>query len=102
MKPIRAALVVGVLLTAAVAHAQGPLSGACQTQFGICPAPVAPVGAPCMCGPGHPGRMIYQGGPAPVPMGAACATRFGVCPMPYPAPIGTPCGCGRDPGQIIR
>src|SRR5687768_8272832 len=46
----------------ASSQAQVPLSTACQTAFGICPAAVAPVGAPCSCfGPrgADPGRMIY-------------------------------------------
>ena len=29
----------------------------CQTQFGICPIPPAPIGAPCFCGQ-VPGRVV--------------------------------------------
>lgn len=89
-----------------------PLSSACQTQFGVCLAPLAPVGAPCTCGPGHAGRMIFAP-PAPPPPGiaqqgrltTACGTPFGVCRTQFPAPIGAPCTCmgprGPDAGQMI-
>lgn len=94
------------------AGAQAPLTNACQTQFGVCFTQLAPVGAPCMCGPGgpaHQGRMIFtapppvqmQAPPPQLPASIACGTRFGVCQMPFPAPVGTPCSCGTDPGQII-
>jgi hypothetical protein len=110
MQPTKVAMVMaaGALISSLAAQAQVPLSGACQTQFGVCPAPVAPVGAPCICGPGHQGRMIFMnpqgvGGPPPsVPMGNMCGTRFGVCLTPSFAPFGSPCGCGPDPGQIVR
>lgn len=93
-----------------------PLSNACQTRFGICPAPIAPVGAPCVCGMGDPGRMIF----APMqqqqmrppqdfrqqrPLTTACGTPFGVCQTPFAAPAGAPCTCvgprGPDAGQMI-
>jgi hypothetical protein len=108
-----AVLLAAVLLPVA-GHAQVPLTNACQTQFGVCLAPVAPVGTPCSCipayGPPHPGRMIFTsppGGPAQAPMNPAgppisnaCGTQFGVCPV-MPAPVGSPCGCGPHPGQVI-
>lgn len=94
---------------------QVPLSQACQTPFGVCPAPVAPVGALCTCfGPRGPdaGRMIYA--PPPQQAGAPnvlpllsnlCRTPFGVCQMPFQAPVSTQCACmgprGPDPGQVI-
>lgn len=101
------ALLLGTLVLAFSAHAQAPLSSACQTQFGICPAPVAPVGAPCACGPGHPGRMIFMApqGPGMAPpglMSMACGTQYGICPTPFAAPVGSPCGCGSHPGRMIR
>ena len=104
IRPAIAAL-AGALVFAAVAHAQVPLSAACQTQFGVCPAPTAPVGAPCVCGPGHPGRMIFMSGGgsmAPQPaMSRYCGTQFGACPTPFAAPVGSPCGCGVYPGRML-
>ena len=107
-----------ILLSASVfastVYAQAPLSNACQTQRGICMAAVAPVGAPCYCyAPGRPpdeGRMVFtprqvpQAGPPQAQqqnVSAACGTRNGVCQVPVAAPVGSPCTCGRDPGQII-
>lgn len=94
--------------------AQGPaLSNACRTQFGVCLAPVAPVGAPCVCGAGDPGRMIFAPPSQQVPsnpaqqgrLTTACATQFGVCQTRSPAPMGAPCTCsgsrGPDPGQMV-
>jgi len=97
------------------AHAEVPLSTACQTAFGVCPAPVAPVGTLCRCvgprGP-DPGRMIY-GTKYPatgsanqrVPVSNACATNFGVCSLPFQAPLGAPCTCtgvrGADVGRAV-
>ena len=92
-----------------------PLSSACQTQFGVCLAPKAPVGAPCTCGYGDPGRMIFapmqqqQQRPSNFPqqnrLTTACGTPFGVCQMQFPAPVGAPCTCygprGPDKGQMI-
>ena len=92
-------------------EAQGPpLSDACQTAFGVCRAPVAPVGAPCTCfgprGP-DPGRMLFiPSSPSQQQQtfSTACATPFGVC-QTSPAPIGAPCRCfgprGPDPGRVI-
>lgn len=40
--------------------------------------------------------------------GSRCQTRFGICPMLDPAgqsillPLGSPCGCGGDPGFVIQ
>lgn len=93
-------------------EAQGPpLSNACQTAYGVCPAPVAPVGAPCMCIGRDPGRMIFAPPALPPPgfphqerLSTACGTRFGVC-QTAPAPTGAPCTCvgprGPDAGQMI-
>ena len=107
----------GLLLTAlglvSGSEAQAPsLSNACQTGFGVCPAPMAPVGAPCVCGPGHPGRMIFappsQLSPGAAQQGrltTACGTPFGVCQTPFPGPVGSSCTCvgprGPDAGQMI-
>lgn len=111
---LNAIFALGTVLYAASVGAQVPLSNACQTNFGVCPAPVAPVGAPCTCfgdQRGHdPGRMIYvtpSGRPGPgfqSPVSNFCATPFGVCQMPFQAPVNTPCTCvgprGPDPGRI--
>lgn len=96
------------------AHAQqAPLTNACQTAYGVCFVGVAPVGAPCGCVPApnmlHPGRMVFLPPAQPSnqvraqsikPISTACGTRFGVCQV-GPAPVGSPCGCGSDPGQRI-
>jgi hypothetical protein len=120
VKRMGGAVVVAIMGLASAGQAQ-PLSNACQTQYGVCSAPLAPVGAPCVCGPGHPGRMLFatsEGsawqGPSEAPGwqspsrgrgSTGCATPFGVCQVPYPAPIGSPCTClgprGPDRGQII-
>ena len=109
---LNAIFALGTVLYAANVGAQVPLSNACQTNFGVCSAPVAPVGAPCTCfssqrGP-DPGRMIYTGGPGAgiqSPMSNFCGTQFGVCQMPFQAPVNTPCTCvgprGPDPGRVI-
>jgi hypothetical protein len=88
-----------------------PLSNACQTAFGVCPAPLAPVGAPCLCVGKDPGRMIFMPFNSPPPVqqqtfSTSCATAFGVC-QTSPAPVGGPCTCfgpgGRpDAGRVIR
>jgi len=60
------ALLLAVLGLVSGSEAQGPaLTSACQTQYGVCLAPVAPVGAPCVCGRGDPGRMIFAPQQAP-------------------------------------
>ena len=110
------AILVGAAALAAVAYADAPFTNACQTPFGVCFVGPAPVGAPCTCVPApgvyHPGRMTFLEAPSrPAtahrppppnfhPISNACGTRFGVCQV-MPAPVGSGCGCGRDPGQII-
>lgn len=106
-----AILAWGAIGLATSAIAEVPTSSTCQTRYGICRAPVAPVGAPCVCGRGDPGRMIYapvqQSSPRiqQVPMSNACRTAYGVCAMPFGAPVGAPCACvgprGQDPGQVV-
>jgi hypothetical protein len=115
MSAIRVLLALTIAAIPFSAHSQ---TNACQTFRGVCFLPVVgPVGAPCQCfpayGPPDPGRLIFLGGPPPVqgpppnigdtgraPISNACGTRFGVC-QTMPAPIGSGCFCGRDPGQII-
>jgi hypothetical protein len=115
-KHVATGLLLTLIALVSGSEAQGPtLSNACRTQFGVCLAPTAPVGAPCFCGTGDPGRMIFapsQGSqqfPQQFPQQGgfttACATQFGVCQTPSPRPIGAPCTCsgprGADPGQMI-
>ena len=111
-KQVSAGLLLTLFASVSGSEAQGPtLSTACRTQFGVCLAPVAPVGAPCMCGAGDPGRMIFapSQGPQQFPqqgrLTTACATQFGVCQVASPAPVGAPCTCfgprGADRGQMI-
>lgn len=108
------ALLLAVLGLVSGSDAQGPaLTSACQTQYGVCLAPVAPVGAPCSCGRGDPGRMIFapQQAPQQTPyqqqgrLTTACGTSFGVCQTSSPGPVGAPCTCwgprGGDAGQHI-
>jgi len=109
-----AILACGAIGLATGAVAQVPTSTTCQTRYGICRAPVAPVGAPCACiGPRGPdsGRMIYapaaQRAPQmqQVPLGNACRTPYGVCSLPFNAPLNAPCTCmgprGPDQGNVI-
>jgi hypothetical protein len=115
LKTWAAILATGTLGWATTVDAQVPLSTACQTGYGVCAAPVAPIGVPCTCFGGQrghdPGRMIYipqqhqqQMGGAPQ-LSNACATNFGVCPMPFQAPVGVNCVCngprGADPGRVV-
>ena len=95
----------GLLLTAlgvvSGSEAQGPpLSNACQTRVGVCLAPIAPVGAPCVCGMGDPGRMTFahnqqqqmpQQNFPQQRLTTACGTPFGVCQTPFPGPVGSSC-----------
>jgi len=110
-RTIAAIFALGAL--AQPAHAQqAPLTNACQTPYGVCFVGVAPVGAPCGCVPMpnvlHPGRMVFlppasqshQARANAQPISTACGTRFGVCQV-GPAPVGSQCGCGSDPGQRI-
>lgn len=108
-----AGLIFTALVLVSGSEAQGPpLSNSCQTVFGVCAAPVAPVGAPCLCFGRDPGRMIFvpskpaqQGFPQQGRFSTACGTAFGVC-QTKPASIGAPCTCfgprGPDAGQVIR
>jgi len=107
----------GVLLALAGLASGGEaqsFSNLCQTAKGVCYAPRAPVGAPCVCGGGDPGRMIYAApsptSPPPSPrqqvrLGTTCGTPFGVCQTRSAARVGFPCSCtgprGLDAGQII-
>jgi hypothetical protein len=108
-------LLSGFLVSVPLAQAGGgPLTNACQTNYGVCFVGVAPAGAPCGCNPApnvfHPGRMIFLAPPPSYPVQAppqqqqpvsnACGTRFGVC-QTMPARLGSPCGCGIEPGRVI-
>jgi hypothetical protein len=112
-RAMRHARRIGTTVMIALAGVAGageaqPLSTACETARGVCLAPRAPVGTPCVCGDGDRGRMVFLR-PAPGTqtggLGTACGTPFGVCPAPSPLPIGARCACigprGPDPGQII-
>jgi len=87
----------------AVAQAGGPVSTACQTNYGVCYVqyPVR-IGTFCYCG-NDPGRIVYPQEETlrrdPL-LSEACATRYGVCRVDR-GPIGSVCYCGPDPGRRI-
>jgi hypothetical protein len=111
---IGAGILLALVGFAAGGEAQS-FSSLCQTAKGVCYAVGAPVGAPCVCGGGDPGRMIYAPPQATSPsgqmrqqqirLGTTCGTPFGVCQIRSALPVGSPCSCygprGPDTGQII-
>jgi hypothetical protein len=99
------ALALTGLLFASEAAAQ--FGNVCQTNVGACLSNPSPLGSACACFTtmGPIGGIILGGGGAGYGYGGAmaspiCRTFRGVCQIPGVAPVGTPCNCYGDPGQI--
>lgn len=46
------------------------------------------------------GLMMQSDVTAQAPFSNLCQTALGICPV-NPAPVGSGCSCGRDPGRIV-
>jgi hypothetical protein len=100
-------IAVSVLPGSADAQSAG-LNNVCGTAEGNCISQSRPVGTPCGCATKSnqmvPGQILPpSGGGVPQQVQATsdtCRTSRGIC-QTYQAPIGSPCGCFGDPGNVI-
>ena len=98
---------LGLLLLCAAAPAQAQFSNACQTQFGICSVPPAPVGSYCQCVVTAPDGAILRADQGYRVLGlqqqgvaSHCSTPQGFCFIGQ-APLGIPCTCGYFQGMTV-
>jgi hypothetical protein len=95
------ALGLAGLLLAHEAAAQ--FGNMCQTNFGACMINPSPVGSGCICfaANGQIPGVVLGGGYAGQSMTSPfCRTFRGVCNVGGHLPVGSPCACYGDPGQI--
>jgi hypothetical protein len=77
----------------------------CQTAVGACLANPLPLGSGCACHSQNgvvPGVILGGAGYGAQGMASPlCRTYRGVCQIPGVAPVGMPCNCYGDAGQIV-